>query len=88
MNRYRNIFWSARSLDPQVYETDAKPTKYRGHVIYQRIKGHCWDVVRDGDCIGQYAGERGARDFVDTLLDGVDEVAQFKRDRVAELQRL
>jgi len=88
MNRYRNIFWSLSSLDPQVYETDAKPTEYRGHVIYQRIKGRCWDVVRDGDCIGQYAGERGAKGFVDDLLDGVDEVAQFKRDRVAELQRL
>jgi len=70
--RYVNSFHSPRSLDPAVYSTDAEPVEYRGLLIVNRIKStsaRCFDVVKDGICIGQYAGPRGAREFVDTLLD-------------------
>lgn len=66
---YINSFWSRGSLDPQTYRTDAKPEEYRGFQIYGRIRGVVWDVVKDGVCIGQYAGRKGARGLVDAICD-------------------
>lgn len=69
--RYRNSFYRAvTGCDPEFYITDAKPIEYRGHTLYQRIHGRCWDVVRNGVCIGQYVGKSGATGFIDRLLDG------------------
>jgi hypothetical protein len=70
MATYRNSFYNAtHGHDPEIYSTDAKPVEYKGYLLYQRIKGPigrgCWDVVKDGVCIGQYAGPGGARAFVD-----------------------
>jgi len=66
MAEYLNSFYnSVYGTDPRVYTTDAKPIEYKGCQLYQRIKGRCWDVVRDGVCIGQYAGRSGAEAFVD-----------------------
>lgn len=50
---------------PAMYSTDVKPVEYRGYLIYQRIHGHVWDVVKDGVCITQRAGPNGARRFID-----------------------
>ena len=55
------------SYGPAEYQTDAKPVQYGGCLIYQRIPGHCWDVVKDGVCLTQRAGPRGARDYIDGL---------------------
>jgi hypothetical protein len=64
--RYRNSFYdSVHGYDPEFYETDAKPVEYKGYLLYQRLHGRCWDVVKDGVCIGQYAGRSGAQAFVD-----------------------
>lgn len=52
---------------PAKFDTDAKPVEYRGHLIYQRLP-QCFDVVRDGGCIAQRAGIRGARAAVDARL--------------------
>lgn len=69
--RYRNAFYEPlKGQDPEFYLTDAKPEAYRGYLIYQRIKGRCWDVVQRGVCIGQYAGKSGATGFIDRLMDG------------------
>ena len=54
---------------PAVYVTDARPTFYRGYAIFQRIAG-MWDVVRDGECVGQYVSPNGARRFIDALTEG------------------
>lgn len=54
---------------PAIYSTDAKPAEYRGYLIFQRIKGAVWDVVRDGVCVSQMAGPNGARTAVDQLLE-------------------
>lgn len=71
MNEYRNSFYHPlHSLDPEIYQTEAKPVEYRGYLLYQRIKGRCWDVVRGGVCVGQYVGKSGATGFIDRLLDG------------------
>jgi hypothetical protein len=45
---------------PAMYETDVKPFEHSGRLIYERIKGHVWDVVLDGVCQSQRAGKRGA----------------------------
>lgn len=63
MARYRNPWHraDARGLyGPAFYETDAKPIAVGDAVIYERIAGQCWDVVRGGVCVTQRAGLRGA----------------------------
>jgi hypothetical protein len=35
----------------ELFETDAKPVAHVGYLIYERIKGHVWDVVKDGVCV-------------------------------------
>jgi hypothetical protein len=55
---------------PAIYRTDAEPVEYRGHLIFQRVHGHVWDVVRDGRCITQRAGPNGARRAIDSIMDG------------------
>ena len=52
---------------PVEYSTDAKPVLYRDYLIYERILGHCWDVVKDGACVTQLAGPNGAKRAIDKL---------------------
>jgi hypothetical protein len=78
---YTNTFWSTGSLDPRVYRTEAKPKEYRGFLLYKRLEC-CWDVVKDGACVGQYAGRSGAERFVDMLHgEGDPELVAFHRAR-------
>lgn len=51
-------------------ETDAQPVEYGGFLIYHRVNhvnkdANVFDVVKDGACIGQYAGINGAKRFID-----------------------
>jgi len=55
---------------PENYETDVKPVEYRGFLIYQRVEGQVWDVVKDGVCQSQLAGPDGARRYIDARIDG------------------
>ena len=55
---------------PENYSTDEKPVLYRDHLIYERIEGCVWDVVKDGSCITQLAGLNGAKRAIDKLLLG------------------
>lgn len=85
MAEYRNSFWSRGSLDPQVYKTEARPQEYRGYLIYHRIQC-CWDVVKDGRTVGQYAGQSGAKRFIDMLHgEGDPELVAFHKERTAEV---
>lgn len=62
MATYKNP-WHTPGKDcygPAMYQTDAKPFEHAGCLIYERIPGRCWDVVRDGVCQTQRAGKRGA----------------------------
>ena len=67
--RYRNPWHTPGKPEygPPEYTTGVKPTEYRGYLIYQRISGHVWDVVKDGVCITQRAGINGAKSYVKTL---------------------
>ena len=57
---------------PDFYETSATGREYRGYLIYERIAGSVWDIVRDGVCVSQYAGPSGAR----RAIDGYEEEAR------------
>ena len=59
------------------YTTDAKPVEHRGYLIYHRI---AFDVVKDGRCVGCYAGLSGAKDYIDRMLAG-EEIALFHAAR-------
>lgn len=50
---------------PERYYTHAEPKEYKGFLIYERITGSCWDVVKDGACVTQRAGPNGARRSID-----------------------
>lgn len=88
---YINCFYNpSHGHDPAVYGTEAKPAEYRGYLIYNRIKSTsysgCWDVVKDGMCVGQYAGRSGAERFVDMLHgEGDAEMVAFHRERNARI---
>ena len=91
MTTYRNPWHEAHGVNygPAMYSTDAKPVEYRGYLIYNRIPGAsgrgCWDAVKDGMCVGQYAGPSGARQFIDKLHgEGDPELVAFAQQRVAE----
>jgi hypothetical protein len=61
--RYRNPWHKHNgSQGPAFYETNAKPFEHAGCLIYERIHGVVWDVVRDGVCLTQRAGRNGAKE--------------------------
>ena len=51
---------------PAIYETTARPRMVAGLAIYKRLP-NCWDIVRDGVCICQRAGPRGAKEAAERL---------------------
>jgi hypothetical protein len=65
MTRYRNPWFNPRDrhYGPAFYETDATPSECNGFLIYERVKGHVFDVVKDGACVTQMAGPNGARSW-------------------------
>lgn len=66
MAKYKNKFYSPKCQDSKpVIETDAKPVEHKGCLIYERIKGICFDIVKNGVCVGMYAGLNGAKDAID-----------------------
>lgn len=72
MTQYINPWFKSymkTEYGPRYYTTDVKPTKYRGYLIYERIKGSVWDVAKDGECITQMAGLNGAKRAIDNLLE-------------------
>jgi hypothetical protein len=70
MTIYKNPWHKPQNpiYGPENYSTEAKPVLYRDHLIYERIAGHVWDVVKDGSCITQLAGLNGAKRAIDNLL--------------------
>jgi hypothetical protein len=67
--RYRNSWFRSGETrgDPEYYETDARATEHAGCLIFERIKGRVWDVVRDGTCLAQRAGPSGAREAAERI---------------------
>jgi len=77
MTTYRNPWYKPKNptYGPENYWTDSKPILYRDHLIYERITGHVWDVVKDDACITQMAGPNGAKRAIDKLQG---EAGKFK----------
>lgn len=69
MNTYKNPWHKPQNpiYGPENYLTESKPILYRNYLIYERIAGHVWDVVKDGECITQMAGLNGAKRAIDKL---------------------
>jgi hypothetical protein len=70
--KYRNPWYKSDQghYGPRYFETDAKPVEHAGHLIYQRVPGQVWDVVKDGVCLTQLAGPNGAKEAAEKLRDG------------------
>lgn len=75
MTTYRNPWHKAGGdYGPSFYETEVTPREYRGYLIYNRIDGYgvsgrgVWDVVKNGVCVAQHAGPRGARERIDSMV--------------------
>lgn len=68
VTRYRNPWHRPedRNNGPEFFETDARPRMVAGLAIYKRLP-NCWDIVRDGVCICQRAGPRGAKEAAERL---------------------
>jgi hypothetical protein len=52
---------------PAHFECTAAPAEHRGFLIYRRLP-NCFDVVKDGVCLHQRAGLRGAHNAIDALV--------------------
>ena len=74
MTRYRNLCHNAHdsSYGPAFYETDAKPTDYKGFKIYH-VHNMRFDCVLDeadgAVCKMQMAGLNGAKRYVDSFWE-------------------
>ena len=63
--------WKSRhSKASEIVTTDAIPKEYKGYLIFERIKGIHFDIVKDGVCLGMYAGPNGARARIDEMICG------------------
>jgi len=73
--KYLNPWFDRNNIHSrQYFETDAKPIKYKDYLIIPRINygagynGNCFDILKDGKLISQYAGINGAKRFVDSII--------------------
>lgn len=56
----------------KILTCDTPPVEYKGYQIFHRVKSankdaNVYDIVKDGKCIGMYAGPNGARRKIDSL---------------------
>ena len=74
MIEYKNSFYHPMLRGSEkTIKTNAKPVKYRGMLIYHRIvsrnkSANCFDIVKDGVCVGMCAGIDGAKVKIHTLI--------------------
>lgn len=82
MTTYKNPFHSPDYQGSKpVIEAKAEPTEYKGYQIFKRTEVHrkftethksvhvdtVYDIVKDGICVGMYAGPIGAMGRIDEL---------------------
>jgi hypothetical protein len=85
---YRNPWYKSGRPEygPYEYITDSEPQPYRGMNIYQRLS-KCFDVVWDDVCIGQYAGQSGAVQLIDSIRDKPTDYWAARAIRFYEAQK-
>jgi hypothetical protein len=82
MTTYRNLFHNPHDpqYGPREITTDAIPTEFQGYLIYERVRGVVWDVVKDGVCVTQRAGINGAREWIGyEVADNCDSASRLLR---------
>ncbi len=72
MTSYRNPW----PTGPAEFKTEAKPHRYKGHLLYNRIPGTVCDIVQNDEAVGQCVTVRGARAWVDLSLDAMRAVSR------------
>ena len=82
MASYENPWHPTGSADPKVYETSAPGQKCGPYIVYQRVKGVCWDFVIDGVVVSQRAG------FSNQIPTGPHGLPQTRREALALRSRL
>ena len=67
MENYINSFFDAKIMGstPTILASGT-PLEYKGYMIYKRTS-YCFDIVKDGVCIGMNAGLNGAKRRIDNL---------------------
>lgn len=73
MATYKNTFFKNDKKERKEYiTTESKPMFYKNHYIYHRISSNIkdaniFDIVKNNECIGMYAGVNGAKNRIDSL---------------------
>lgn len=72
MHRYKNGFYRPGIGRQEYLTTDSKPVKHGDCLIYYRIKSsnpwaRCFDIVKNGVCVGMMAGLDGAKRRIDVV---------------------
>lgn len=65
MTTYKNYFATRNTGMQPYFATDAKPIKYKGYLLYNRLPGVVCDIVKRGTCIGQVVTVRAAKARID-----------------------
>lgn len=70
---YKNGFYRENAGRDKILTCLNAPKIYKGVTIYHRIasrnrSGNCFDVVIDNICVGMYAGQKGAENFIDECI--------------------
>ena len=67
-------------------QASGTPKEYKGHLIYNAISSY--DIVKDGICIAQYAGPRGAREAIDKIIKGEYKTGYPGATKIAKMEDL
>lgn len=65
MAEYKNGFYRTPGAMKPVFTCDKEPDEYKGFLIYERVKDICFDIVKDGVCVGMNSSLNGAKERID-----------------------
>ena len=82
MNHVYKNPW-AKSYEPQEYALSIEPFTHRGCQIFHVLPDQ-WDVVKNGACISQRAGKRGAMECAEVVEDMDAPTYKDVRERMFE----
>lgn len=67
MDTYKNSFYeNDKQNRSEFINCDKKPIEYKGFLIYHRWT-ELFDIVKNGVCVGMYAGINGAKKKIDQI---------------------
>ena len=93
MNTYRNKFYSPNVLgSTEFISTSSTPILFNGFLIYHRVKSarkdaNVFDIVKNGVCVGMYAGIDGAKEAC-ILLSETNTETHVHNEQVCQISFL